>query len=240
MESMVKDRKRQKTLTGEPTFGRQIRDSFVAGLLVLAPLGITVYILWFVFEHVDAPLGDRLNALLRYVTGLDLHIPGLGILGTALLVLGIGWLTRMALFRYVIRLVEAAIDRVPVVRSLYNASRQIVVPFTDKEILPFSDVVLAEYPMRGRWTIGMISRQQVSGDPGDDRVVVFFPSNHLHLGYPVVLARSEVTVIDMTVEQAVKFFVSCGVIGDDAMFRPKALDLTVPPAPPRATDLAKD
>lgn len=198
-----------------------LRDNFLAGLLVTAPLGITLYVLYFVFEHVDAPLGDRINALLRAFAGIDFRIPGLGILATLLLVVLVGWLTRIALFRFLFRQVERLIEAVPLVRPVYNASRQIVKPFTDKDVLPFSEVCLVEYPMAGRFTIGMISRQHVSEDPHDDRVVVFFPSNHLHLGYPVVLSRKEVVVIDMSVEDAVKFFVSCGVLAQDHAFRPR-------------------
>jgi uncharacterized membrane protein len=198
-----------------------LRQSFLAGLLALAPLYITFKILAIVFEMVDKPLGSRINAVIQATTGFDVHIPGLGILATVAVVLLIGWMMRLAMFRWALRAVEAMIDRVPLVRSLYNASRQVVAPFTEKDVLPFSEVCLCEYPMKGRWTLGMIARQRISDDPNDDRVVVFFPSNHLHLGYPVVLSRNEVHVIDMTIEEAVKFFVSCGVVGEHELFRQK-------------------
>lgn len=203
--------------------GKWLRDNLLAGLLVTAPIGITLYILWFIFDHVDAPLGDRINALIHATTGFDLHIPGLGILATLVMLLLVGWLTRIALFRFLLKQVERLLSSVPIVRSLYSASRQIVRPFTEKEALPFSDVCLVEYPMPGRYTLGMIARQKVSADPLDDRVVVFFPSNHLHLGYPVILRRHEVQVIDMSVEDAIKFFVSCGVIAEDDKFLARKL-----------------
>jgi uncharacterized membrane protein len=200
---------------------QSLRNSFIAGLLVIAPLGITLYVLHFVLTHIDRPLGKVINEAIQVSTGRpDLHIPGLGILATVALVFCVGWLTRIAVFRYVIRQFEVIIDRVPLVRSLYNASRQIVTPFTSKEALPFSEVCLVEYPMKGRWTVGMIARHKVSEDPDDDRVVVFFPSNHLHLGYPVVVSRREVIIIEMSVEEAIKFMLSCGVVGDNEHFRP--------------------
>ena len=195
-----------------------IRQSFIAGLLALLPLFITGKVLSILFELVDKPLGGRLNALLSYIYGNEIRIPGLGLLCTVLIVLAIGWLTRMVFFKQILEAVENLIARVPVVSSLYNASRQIVVPFTDKQVLPFQEVCLVEYPMAGRYTLGMIARHKVSLVPGDDRVVVFFPSNHLHLGYPVVLSRHQVQVIDMSIEDAVKFFVSCGVVGNTDLF----------------------
>ncbi len=205
------------------TWGGALRQSFFAGLLVTAPLGITLYVLWFVFDHVDAPLGDRLNALLQQVTGSHVHIPGLGIVATLAIVMGVGTLTRIALFQWLLRVLDRLIEYVPVVRSLYNASRQIVSPLAGDDALPFSEVVMVEYPMPGRYTIGMIARHTVSDDPTDDRVVVFFPSNHLHLGYPVVLSRHDVVRIDMSVEEAVKFMVTCGVVTENDRFKPLTL-----------------
>ncbi len=194
-----------------------LRQSFLAGLLALLPLFITWKVLSFVFTTVDGVLGERLNALLQAVTRSSIHIPGLGLVATALIVLGIGYLSRKLFFMRVLVLLESLIDRVPIVRSLYAASRQIVVPFTDKAKLPFSKVVIAEYPMVGRQTLGLLARERATDDPDDDRVVVFFPSNHLHLGYPVLLSRKDVTVIDMSVQDAIKFFVSCGVVGDGSL-----------------------
>jgi uncharacterized membrane protein len=229
----------------EATFGvavsslaSSIRQSFLAGLLALLPIFITYKILAIVFQMVDGALGTHLNRILRTLTGQpNLHIPGLGLLVTVLLVLLIGWATRLVVFKRVFQWIESGIERVPVVRSLYNASRQIVVPFTDKAKLPFSQVVLVEYPMPGRHTIGLVAKTRVTDDPDDDRVVVFFPSNHLHLGYPVVMHRSDMTVIDMSVEEAVKFFVSCGVIGDDKLVRTNGRLIDVHPAP-RAAPVA--
>lgn len=205
------------TRSGNPVT-RWLWQTFFAGLLALAPIYITYKILQIVFETVDKPLGKQINLLL-HETGLitgDIHIPGLGILATATIVVGIGVFTRLALGRWVFRAVERGIESVPLVRWVYNASRQVVSQFAQNE-LPFSAVCVVEYPMPGRWTLGMIARKSVSSDPDDDRVVVFFPSNHLHLGYPVILSRHDVHPIDMSVEDAVKFFVSCGVVGEEPL-----------------------
>ena len=201
------------------TLPASLRQSFLAGLLALLPLYITVKVLGIVFGLIDGPLGKLIDGVIKSTTGTDLHIPGLGLLGTAILVLLVGWLTRKVFFKQLLGMIEALIDRVPIVRSLYNASRQIVSPFTGKEKLPFSKVCLVEYPMRGRYTLGLVAKERVSSEPGENRMVVFFPSNHLHLGYPVILPSEDVTIIDMSVEDAVKFFVSCGVIGNDSVVR---------------------
>ncbi len=195
-----------------------LRQSLIAGLLALLPLYITFKVISILFELVDSPLGTKINGTISMLAGRDIHIPGLGIIGTLLAVLAIGYLTRIVFFKRIHEAFERVIERVPLVRSLYNASRQIVVPFTQKDALPFSEVVLVEYPMVGRYTIGMIARNAISDLPDEEHVVVFFPSNHLHLGYPVVLSRRDVHPIDMTIEEAVKFFVSCGVVGNPNLF----------------------
>jgi uncharacterized membrane protein len=198
---------------------KSLRQSFIAGLLALLPLYITGRILLFLFEMVDGPLGNRINDMFKNTLGLSVHIPGLGLIGTFLIVVGVGWLMRIVVFQRAMSWLDEGIGRLPLVRSLYSASRQIVVPFTDQSKLPFSQVVLVEYPMKGRWTLGLVAKAKVTDDPNDPRMVVFFPSNHLHLGYPVILSRHEVQEIDMTVEEAVKFFVSCGVVGDERLLR---------------------
>lgn len=207
---------------------KSLRQSFIAGLLALLPLYITGRILLFLFELVDGPLGDKLNELLKATLDITIHIPGLGLIGTFLIVVGMGWLMRMVVFQRAMRWVEEGIGAIPLVRSLYSASRQIVVPFTDQSKLPFSQVVLVEYPMKGRWTLGLVAQSKVTEDPEDPRMVVFFPSNHLHLGYPVMLSRQEVEPIDMTVEEAVKFFVSCGVVGDERLLKQNGRQLPWP------------
>lgn len=191
-----------------------IRQSFIAGLLALLPLYVTGKVLSFLFAMVDGPAGTRIDLLVSRFVGQPVHIPGLGLLTTLLLVLAIGWLTRMVFFRQLLQRTERAIERVPLVRSVYTASRQIASLFSDEHKTPFSQVVLVEYPMAGRHTIGLVAHLP----PGDDplaEVVVFFPSNHLHLGYPVLLPRKDMLLLDLTVEEAIKFFLSCGVVGGD-------------------------
>lgn len=185
----------------------------------MLPLYITYAVLHIVFDIVDKPLGGRIDQLLSEAVGQPVHVPGLGLLLTVVAVFVIGVLTRLVLFRQILGLIDDLLDRVPIVRSLYNASRQIVRPFTDEHALPFSEVVICEYPMAGRYTLGFVASNNITDDPEDDRLVVFFPSNHLHLGYPVMLRRKDVVRVDMTVEDAIKFFVSCGVISSRDLVR---------------------
>ena len=201
----------------EDTWTVKLRRYFLSGLLALLPLFITLKVLTFLFSAVDGVLGKRIDALISVLVDQPVHVPGLGVVVTAVLVLVIGFFANRLFFKRLIGSIEAGIERLPVVRSLYNASRQIVAPFTDGAKQPFSRVVLVEYPMVGRWTLGLVAKEHASDMPDEDRIVVFFPSNHLHLGSPVILSRKEVIDIDMSVEDAIKFFVSCGVVGHEKL-----------------------
>lgn len=84
------------------------------------------------------------------------------------------------------------------------------------------------FPIRA---IGLVAKRRITTDPDDPRVAMFFPSNHLHLDYPVVLHKDDVTTTDMSAEEAVKFFVSCGVIGDAKRIRSAGVPLDIAPSP---------
>lgn len=151
-----------------------LRRYFLTGLLALLPLFITFQVLSIVLGTVDGVLGKRTDALLSVVAGRPIHVPGLGLVVTAALVLVIGILANKLFFKRLITSIESGIERLPVVRSLYNASRQIVAPFTGESKQPFRRVVLVEYPMVGRWTLGFVAKENASAIEGDDRLVVFF------------------------------------------------------------------
>ena len=191
------------------------RGNLVAGLLVLLPIYVTGRILLLLFNVLDGALGPTVNRFIQAaVPGWKLHVPGTGLVFTVILVVLVGWATRYLVFKRLIDWMDLVFAQIPLVRSIYAATRQFIDLLRGGGHTPFQQVVMIEYPMPGCWTMGLLSRSSVSTPEGEDssRVVVFVPSNHLHLGYPVVLPRESVRPIEMAVEDAVKFFVSCGVL----------------------------
>lgn len=213
------------------TIGSTLRQSFIAGLLVLLPVFVTVRVLYFVFEILDGALGKTLNRVLHvWIPGFEGYIPGIGLLATLLVVVGVGWFTRFVYVKQLLGAVDGLLSRIPFAKSIYNASKQFLELLRGSANLPFRHVVMIEYPMPGIWTMGLLARDQVDdGQAGAaDMVVVFVPSNHLHLGYPVVMPREKVRPIQMKPEDAIKFFVSCGVLLHDPIRFDGVLG---PPAP---------
>jgi uncharacterized membrane protein len=204
------------TVDTRDKLAKKLRQSFIAGLLVLLPVLVTYKILAFAFVAVDGLFGPTINRLLSHtIPNWNLYLPGVGIVTTLLVVLGIGYFTRYLAFKRIVHWAEAGIERIPLASTIYKGVKQVVSPFTDgTDALPFTNVVMIEYPMPGKYSLGLLTCDRVETRPGadDDFVVVFLPSNHLHLGYPVIMARSQVHPIDMTPEEAIKYLVSCGAV----------------------------
>ncbi len=203
------------TVGGGPELGATLRQSFLAGLLVLLPVLVTYKVLYFAFVAVDGLFGPTINKVLSHtIDDWDYYVPGVGILTTLLVVLGIGYFTRYLAFTRIVAWAESMLERIPIARTIYSAVKQVVTPFAGKQALPFSKVVMIEYPMPGRYMLGLLSNEQVDDGRGgaDDLVVVFVPSNHLHLGHPVMVPRSHAHPMDMTTEEAVKYLVSAGSV----------------------------
>jgi uncharacterized membrane protein len=196
-----------------PSLGTKVKQSFIAGLLVLLPVFVTWKILSFAFTGVDGVLGKPINNLLSHAfPGWDLYLWGVGTLTTLLMVLGIGTFTRYVAFKRIVGWGEAILARIPIARTIYNAVKQVLSQFMGKDTLPFTKVVMIEYPMPGRYMLALLTNEQVDDTRAgaDDLVVVFVPSNHLHLGHPVIVPRSHAHPIDMTPEEGIKYLVSAG------------------------------
>lgn len=196
--------------------GARIRNYFLAGILVTAPIAITLYFAWsmvdYVDSHVTALLPDRYNPS----TYLHVAIPGLGVV---ILVLGltlVGFLTANFLGRMMLRLGEGVLSRMPVIRNIYSALKQIFETVLSNRAQSFSEVVLVEFPRRDMWTLGLVvgpAYAEVSQKAGAEMFNVFVPTTpNPTSGYLVFLPRSQMTRLEMTVEDCLKMIISGGIV----------------------------
>ena len=206
----------------------------IAGLLVWAPLGITIWVLHFLVTTLDQTLGllpdawqpDRL---------LGFHVPGLGVLLSFLILLVTGVIAANFLGARLILLWEAVLGRIPVVKSIYSSVKQVSDTLLSDKGNAFRKALLVEFPREGSWTIGFLTgtpdRSVAPHLPGD-HVSVYVPTTPNPTGgYFLMLPRSRVRELEMTVDEALKYIISMGVVAPRGSLSPLPVDASLPTRP---------
>jgi uncharacterized membrane protein len=183
-----------------------LRRSFIAGLIVMVPLVISVATLVWIFRVIDGTLGPL------YAKWLGREVPGLGILTTAALVLLVGGLATNVIGKRILQRTESYLLRVPVFRTIYAPVKQIVVAFSPDNEYGFKRVVLVEEPGRG-FVLGFLTKEFTvdRGAGAEPMIAVYIPTNHLYLGDVVVYPRDRASYPDITVEQGIRIFLTGGM-----------------------------
>ena len=194
----------------------RLRAYFLAGVLVTAPVAITFYIVWLIVSFVD----DRVSGLMpeRYnpETYLPFGIPGLGLLIAVLALILIGAATAGYLGRVIVRINDAALARMPVVRSIYGATKQIFETVLAQKSTAFRQVCLVEYPRHGVWTLGFITGTtvgEVQERTSDEVVNVFLPTTpNPTSGFLLFVPSQDIILLDMSIEDGIKMVISGGIV----------------------------
>ena len=192
------------------TLGKALRRRLIAGLIVIAPLGVTLYILWWLFRTVDGVLG-------RYVYGaIGITIPGLGLVMLLLLLLGVGWLAERTIGAQIFNWWNGVLARVPIVSRLYGATRRIVGSvFGGDEKRFFREVVLFQYPSPGQWTLGFVTGSAPRALDGrmEDGLTIFLPTAPNPVtGFLIIVPRDSVIPLAVTVEEGFTYILSAGAV----------------------------
>jgi uncharacterized membrane protein len=198
----------------------RLRGYFFAGLLTVAPIGLTLWLFWVLLKFVDGrvtpliPLTYNPNTYLH--STIPFEVPGVGLIVLIIALIIIGALARMLLGRTVVRISENLVNRTPVVRSVYGATKQIVETVLKSQSDAFRQVVLFEYPRRGSWAIGFVTgstKGEVQALTDDDVVNVFLPTTpNPTSGYLLFLPRRELMPLSMSVEEGIKMIISGGIV----------------------------
>lgn len=194
----------------------RLRAYFFTGLLVTGPIILTLYLTWLFIHFIDSAVGWVLPGQYNPETYLPFNIPGLGlIIGVAALTL-VGAAAAGYVGRLFLRMSERILARMPVIRGIYGAMKQIFETVLAKQSNTFREAVLVEFPRRGMWTIAFITGRtegEVRDLSGPDPVSVYVPTTpNPTSGYLVFVPRSEVIVLAMTVEEAIKMVISGGIV----------------------------
>lgn len=185
-----------------------MRRWFIAGVLVVVPIIITWLVLSFLFNAIDGIL----QPVIFKLSGRT--IPGLGILTTIIIILVVGSIARNFFGSRLIKIGDSLLARMPLIRAVYSSAKQLLEAIALPSANSFKDVVLIEYPRKEIWAVGFVSNR-ILVDKGDGKsamVSVFIPSTPTPMtGMVVVVPERDVLILDMTVEEGIKFVVSGGV-----------------------------
>jgi uncharacterized membrane protein len=215
----------------KPSLGARLRAAFLTGLVVVAPIGLTAYVIWTVIGWVDgwvltfvpqAYHPDALiNRLLGYTDPLDqihINLRGAGVIIFLLFTVVVGWIAKGLVGRSLIRWAERLVDRTPIVRSIYNGLKQIAETVFSQSDTSFDKACLVEYPRRGIWAIGFVSTNAkgeiATRTPSDEVMLsVFVPTTpNPTSGFLLFFPEHDVVILDMSVEDAAKLVISAGLV----------------------------
>ncbi|MBF9033606.1 DUF502 domain-containing protein [Rhodobacterales bacterium HKCCE2091] len=203
-------------------FFASLRASFFTGLVVIAPIGITIWLIWSLIGWMDGwvlPLTGGLNPveLIRRHTGFEVDIRGLGVVTFLVFTILVGWIAKGIIGRSLISWAEGLVLSVPGVRSIYSGLKQIVETVLAQGEQNFEKACLVEYPRKGVWAIGFISTN-AKGEIADraapePMVSIFLPTTpNPTSGFLLFFPRKDVIVLDMSIEDAAKLIISAGLV----------------------------
>ena len=188
---------------------KRIRNYFIAGVVVLIPIGITIYLTIFLISISSKILPKEINPN-HY---LPYDIPGVEILTALFLITLIGWLSVSFLGKKLLNLFENILQKIPILRTIYSALGQMTETFTNKDAKK-NNVVLVEYPRKGSWAVGFATKEntgEITSKTKKKLINVFIPTTpNPTSGFLLMFPKEEVIYLDLSFEEASKFIVSAG------------------------------
>lgn len=198
------------------SFMARLRNYFLAGVLITAPITITVWLALQIIEFFDSTVRNIIPTAYNPEQYLPFGIPGLGLVMFVIGLTLIGALTAGLIGRSLMKMAERILNRMPIVRTVYNALKQIFETVLQKQSNAFRHVVLIEYPRRGIWCLGFLSgttEGEVQNLTDEKLLNVFLPTTpNPTSGFLLFLPKKDVTILKMTVEEGIKMVVSGGLV----------------------------
>ena len=192
----------------------KIRNNFIAGIVVLIPIGITLYLTLFLIRVSGRIIPKEINPN-NY---LPFNIPGVEIIIALIVITFIGWLSLSFLGKKFFELFNNILRKIPILRTIYSAIGQMTETFTKSDNKQKS-VVLLEYPRKGIWAVGFATKENkglIKNKVGEDIINVFVPTTpNPTSGFLLMVPKKDLIYLDITFEQASKFIVSAGTTNID-------------------------
>jgi len=201
-----------------PSLLARLRSSFLTGLVVIAPVGLTIWLILTVVSWIDGFVLPLVPATIQPEKYIGINLRGVGVIFFLIFTVIVGWIAKGLIGRSMILFAERLVDRMPVVRSIYSGIKQISETVFAQSERSFEKACLIQYPRKGIWAIGFISttakgevaeRAETSGQ----LIGVFVPTTpNPTSGFLLFFPEEDVIELDMTVEEAAKLVISAGLV----------------------------
>lgn len=195
-----------------------LRASFLTGIVVIAPIGLTVWLIWTVVGWIDGWVLPLVPDRFEPEQYIGINLRGVGVIFFLVFTVFVGWMAKGLIGRSLVRWAEGLVDRMPVVRSVYGGVKQIAETVFAQTETTFDKACLVQYPRPGLWAIAFISTQakgEIAGSlPVDGDVMsVFLPTTpNPTSGFLLFVPRADIIELSMTVEDAAKLVISAGLV----------------------------
>ena len=211
----------------------RLRNYFLTGIVVAAPIGITIYLTWTFVHWVDSrvkPLIPRIYSPDNY---LPFSVPGVGLIFAIVILTLLGFLTANFVGRTIVSFGERLLDRVPLVRNLYRGLRQLFQTALSQTSRSFQQVALVEYPTPGVWRVAFVATKakgEINDRMADKNLMAMFVPNtpNVTAGFLVFIPRKDVVLLEMSIEEAAKMIISAGLVTPEEVRAAKAAQRAKP------------
>jgi uncharacterized membrane protein len=222
----------------------RLRNYFLTGIVVAAPIGITIYLTWTFIHWVDSRVKPLIPHVYNPDNYLPFSVPGVGLLFAILILTLLGFLTANLVGRTVVSYGETLLDRMPLVRNLYRGLKQLFQTALSQTSRSFQKVALIEYPTPGVWRVGFVATRAKgeirAAQAEKDLLAVFVPNTpNVTAGFLVFVPRKDAIILEMSVEEAAKMIISAGLVAPDGVRGAETLTPVAPPRPKPVPEAAE-
>ena len=195
----------------------KIKSYFLTGVIVAAPVTITAYMSYHLVLWINEVTSKLIPQQWKIGDFAPYAVPGLGLILLLTVLVVIGMLTTGFVGRFFVNLGERIIRKMPFISSFYSLIKQIFETFLSQKSRSFSEVVLVEYPRQGLWTIAFVSKDETGGEvdekTGRPHLSIYVPTTpNPTSGFLIFIPEKDVIKLDMSVEDGIKYVISCGIV----------------------------
>jgi len=202
---------------------KHLKKKSLTGLFVLIPLLVTIYIIYLVISFVDTILAPPISNITLRLTGKEIYVPGTGLFLFAVVAYATGVLASNYIGKRMLSYGERMVKKIPFVKGIYSSVKDMTDSFSSEKKHSFKEVVLAEFPFRGRYAIGFVT-SRITGQSNEELCTVFVPTTpNPTSGYIIIIPERELVFLDMPVDNALKYIISLGTAGIELAWKEKRL-----------------